>query len=189
MLSSHSQILILTEKFACKKVNLRPIPGRKNVRIFLTMMISFLFLSLASGELAYAQRGPQRPGPGPRPGDYRPQQPVPRPTPGYPSQGPVSCRSYSTKLFGGKLFGYGSCQSCLAKNSKCNEICSEQVNVCTVQGVDYEGFTRDFIGSGGNRFDAEREARRMCDYNRNMRQCVTTGCSINTREISRVRCQ
>lgn len=149
-----------------------------------TGLIALFIFALALVPDAQAQRRPNRPG---RSDENRPD--APRPRPGYPREGDVSCRVFATRLFAGRIFGYDSCERCLSSNSACKETCTERVATCTVVGTRDDGVTREFRGAGRDRFDAENEARRACDFNRNMRSCRTKSCGNSTRDYSSRRCQ
>lgn len=146
---------------------------------------------------------PHRPGPGPGPGYGRPVPPPHRPGPGYGRPVPpppyyptpdyqaparVSC-SASDKGWEEHWGGHSSCGSCLQHHGNCIETCKEISEMCEVEGTDYYGRPAIFRAVGVDRYAAESEARRKCEWNRDMRYCRTISCSSQDRVISTRRCR
>lgn len=160
------------------------------MQILKFFLVAFFFLNLAILEFASAQiRRPV-----PRPGDhYRPlpgprTMPIPRPTPGHPRRGVVVCEA-SDNGWEEHWSGHRSCGECLQAHGRCTERCSEKMEVCEVRGTTYNGSTITFRAAGRDRWDAEREARRQCEWNRDMRSCMTSRCTQESRLISSRQCR
>lgn len=181
------------------------------MKYFNLFVLALFVLNLALLESADAQqrrRGPRydRQPPGHR--DHRAPRPVPRPVPrptpgygypapdygyptpgyGYPTPGRVTC-SASDRGWEEHWGGHSSCGSCLQEHGDCTETCKESTQVCEVQGRDAYGTMVTFTGVGGDRWSAEAEARRSCEWNRNMRSCVTVSCRSQDRTVSTRRCR
>lgn len=165
----------------------------QNLKLFL---VTLLFLSMTMIEMTSAQTGPRGRGPryNPHQGPHRPmpdyRRPAPRPMPrdDYYSRGRVTC-SASDKGWEEHFGGHGSCGSCLQKHSSCVEKCQEIREVCEVEGRDYNGRLSVFVGRGADRWAAEAEARRQCEWNRNMRSCMVTTCRQEAQTISTRSCR
>ncbi len=135
------------------------------MRNFHFLLIAF-FMSLISFETAYAQ---YRPGRHQAPASY-------------------SC-TYTETGWEEHWSGHSSCGACLQKHGECRETCSESMDVCTVQGTTNQGYIRIFSASGPNRYRAESEAYRACQWDRNMIECKPLNCSTQSRVVSRRACR
>lgn len=152
----------------------------------------------------YGQRpAPHRPGPGPgpgpgyghrpaphRPGPQYPHQPphVPGPGYGYPAPARVVCNATDRgwEEHGG---GHSSCGSCLQHHGRCIETCKQVTYLCEVEGTNYYGARSVFRAIGVDRYAAESEARRKCEWNRDMRFCQTLSCRTQEDVVSRRDCR
>ena len=158
---------------------------------FKLLLVAFFLFNLGVIEFASAQ---YRPGPAPRGPRYNPYpnrpapRPIPRPTPGYPSRGVVTC-SATDNGWEEHWSGHRSCGECVQAHGNCTERCSESLQVCEVQGTTYNGATVRFQAAGRDRWEAESEARRQCEWNRDVRSCVTTRCSQESRLVSSRQCR
>ncbi len=116
--------------------------------------------------------------------------PYPYPTPGYgqPSPGRVTC-SATDRGWEEHWGGHGSCGSCLQEHGNCTETCKETTQLCEVQGTDYYGNLAIYRAVGVDRWSAESEARRKCEWNRDMRSCVTISCQSQDRVVSTRSCR
>jgi len=107
--------------------------------------------------------------------------------PDYP-RGPVTCAATDVgweEHFG----GHRDCGSCLQKHDRCTETCSIQSFSCTSKGRTAEGRVLVFRGEGRTRWEAENEARRRCDWNRNVRGCIIDACGTRSQVVSRRSCR
>lgn len=143
---------------------------------------------------------PHRPGPGygrPTPPPYRPGPGYGHPTPpphypgpgyGYPAPARVVCSAGDRgwEEHGG---GHGSCGSCLQHHGRCVETCKEVTQLCEVEGTSYNGARSIFRAVGVDRYAAESEARRKCEWNRDMRFCHTISCRAEENVVSRRDCR
>lgn len=171
----------------------------QNLKLVL-VAIFFLTLTILNAE-AQVRRGPRynpprpypdhRPIPAPYP-DYRPApRPIPdyRPSPDdYYSRGRVSC-SASDNGWEEHWSGHSSCGSCLQSHGSCIEQCHEVRQVCEVQGTDYAGRMITFTARGADRWTAEEEARRQCEWSRDMRSCIVITCREESQLISSRSCR
>lgn len=105
-----------------------------------------------------------------------------------PSRRQVTC-SASDRGWEEHFGGHRDCGSCLAKHNECVETCSIQSYVCQAKGTTAQGRYILFTGQGQNRFEAESEARRRCEWNRNVRSCYITSCSTRSTQVSRRSCR
>ncbi len=144
-----------------------------HMKIFL---VTFFALNLSLVEFAAAQRRDGGWGRDGRGGYGRNERRV------------VTCSARTTRFFEKHLLGHTNCSTCLAKHESCTEQCSETVNLCTVQGTNFNGRTRFFTATGDS-FRAENEALRACENNRNMTNCVSLGCQTQRNVISNRNCQ
>lgn len=166
----------------------------QNLKLVL-VALCFLTLTVLNAQ-AQVRRGPRYNPPRPYP-DYRPT-PAPYPTP-YPSpypdyrpvpdvRGRVSCSASDTG-WEEHWSGHSSCGSCLQEHGSCTEKCYEEREICDVQGTDYSGRTMTFSARGPDRWSAESEARRQCEWSRDMRSCVVTSCRSDNLLISSRSCR
>lgn len=117
------------------------------------LFFAFIFSTTFFATDAFAQRGPRR--------DY------PR----------DSDRSCSARDVGWEEHGsHPNCGTCLQRHEQCVETCAQTSIVCEARGRNGRGRTVIFRGQGRTRWEAESEARRSCEWNRNMRSCMVTGC-------------
>lgn len=158
----------------------------------LLSMLFFSFVLVASlMNTADAQYRPgQRPGPGygqpaPRP---VPPRPVPGPGYGYPAPARVVC-SASDRGWEEHMSGHSSCGACLQHHGRCIETCKEVTYLCEVEGTNYRGVRSVFRAVGVDRYAAESEARRKCEWNRDMRSCYTLRCNTQENVVSRRDCR
>ena len=171
----------------------------QNLKLVL-VALCFLTVTLLDAQ-AQVRRGPRYNPPRPSP-DYRPAPspypapyPSPRPSP-YPDyrpappmpQGRISCSASDTG-WEEHWSGHGSCGSCLQDHGSCVEKCYESREVCEVQGTDYSGRTMTFSARGPDRYSAESEARRQCEWNRDMRSCAVTTCRSDNLLVSSRSCR
>jgi|GEM_PF-6049799 len=177
----------------------------------ISFLVAILFQVVAV-DLAQAQIdvniGVRRPHPRPVPPHYRPYPPpgygrpvpppppsypapypapYPSPTPGYPRQGDVVCEVADRGWEEHRP--HYSCGECLSYHGSCVETCNEVTEVATVQGQDYYGRVFTFEGSGRSRWEAEQEARRNCEWNRDIRNCYVVSNRTATRILSRRECR
>ncbi|MCM2349864.1 MAG: hypothetical protein NDI69_07570 [Bacteriovoracaceae bacterium] len=144
-------------------------------------IMAFFVLNLSLIDSAEAQRRGRHP--------RYDRNPAPhRPGPGYPSPGRVSC-SASDRGWEEHWSGHSSCGACLQHHGDCVETCKETTQLCEVEGQDYRGGIAIFRAVGVDRWSAESEARRKCEWNRNMRYCRTIRCTSQDRTISTRRCR
>lgn len=165
--------------------------------VLLTILfLSFSVIQTVSAETSHRGPGPhphphpQRPSPYP---DYRPgprPAPAPRPMPrdDYYNRGRVTC-SAQDRGWEEHWSGHSSCGECVQRHGNCVESCYEVKQVCEVQGTDYYGRTQIFIAQGPDRWMAENEARRRCEWNRDMRYCQVTSCRQDNQLISTRSCR
>lgn len=180
--------------------------------VFTFVLLNASFMDTADAQYRPGQRpgygqhpsphrpGPQRPVPGPgygqrpaphRPGPQYPQQPqrpVPGPGYGYPSPARVVC-SAGDRGWEEHSGAHSSCGTCLQHHGRCVETCSEVSQLCEVEGTNYNGVRSIFRAVGGDRYAAESEARRKCEWNRDMRFCRTISCRPEQRVVSRRDCR
>lgn len=158
--------------------------------IFKFFLMAFIMATFALVDSASAQvrRGPRyNPPGGPV---YRPI-PAPRPVPRFPEQYPqgrVTC-SASDRGWEEHWGSHGSCGACLQQHAECIETCVEQRELCEVQGTDYQGRQRRYIAVGYDRYSAESEARRQCEWDRNNSNCYTLTCRSDNRTVSSRSCR
>lgn len=153
--------------------------------LFALLMMNLTLIDLASAQV---RRGPRYNPPGRGGPVYRP---VPAPYPGGPSrypQGRVVC-SAQDRGWEEHFGGHGSCGSCLQKHGECVETCTEQREMCEVEGLDYYGRTRRYMAMGPDRWSAESEARRQCEWDRDNRSCRTISCRAENRTVSSRSCR
>lgn len=147
------------------------------------LMINFTLIDTAS---AQHRRGPRyNPGRGPE------HRPVPRPMPRMPEhypQGRISC-SASDSGWEEHWSGHSTCGECLQRHGACVETCAEMREVCEVRGTDYQGRTRTYMAIGADRWSAESEARRQCEWDRNNQSCSTVTCRADNRTVSSRSCR
>lgn len=138
------------------------------------------------------QPAPHRPGPGPgygqRPAPHRPGPQYPGPGYGYPAPARVVC-SAGDRGWEEHSGGHGSCGSCLQQHGRCVETCKEVTYMCEVEGTNYYGVRSVFRAVGVDRYAAESEARRKCEWNRDMRSCYTLSCRAEENVVSRRDCR
>ena len=118
-----------------------------------------------------------------RPGQY-PGQPYPG-NPGY--GGGVTCRS-TDNGWEEHSGGHYSCGECLQQHGDCTETCSSLMVECQVSGVDRYGQAVNFFGRGYDRWSAESDAIRACQYNY-AANCMVTGCNQRENVVSRRDCR
>jgi hypothetical protein len=148
------------------------------------LMMNFTMIEQASAQI---RRGPRYNPPGRGPV----HRPMPRPAPRMPErypQGRVSC-SATDNGWEEHWSGHRSCGECVQVHGNCTEKCVEEREVCEVQGVDYQGRTRQYMAIGADRYSAESEARRQCEWDRDNRSCVTTSCRADNRMVSNRSCR
>ena len=179
----------------------------QNLKLVL-VALCFLTVTLLDAQ-AQVRRGPRynppgqypdhRPAPAPYPSPYPPSYPSPypdyRPAPPMPDYRPVpdvrgriSCSASDTG-WEEHWSGHSSCGDCLQDHGKCVEKCYEAREVCDVQGTDYAGRTITFSARGPDRWSAESEARRQCEWSRDMRSCVVTSCRSDNLLVSSRSCR
>jgi hypothetical protein len=61
--------------------------------------------------------------------------------------------------------------------------------VCEAQGTDYTGRVMIFSGRAADRWSAEAEALRRCEWDRNVRSCFILNCRAESQSISRRPCR
>lgn len=171
----------------------------KNLKLVLVTLL-FLVVSIIEAQAQVRHRGPRynpnphripdyRPAPIPRPiPDYRVPDYRPAPVPDYYERGRVSCSASDTG-WEEHWSSHGSCGECLRHHGSCVERCEEIREACDVQGVDYAGRTITFTARAADRWSAEAEARRQCEWDRNMRSCVVTSCRPESQTISSRSCR
>ena len=107
--------------------------------------------------------------------------------PRYP-RGPVICKA-TDRGWEEHFGGHRDCGSCVREHQECVETCSIQTYACTAQGRTAEGRIITFSGQGRDRWDAERDARSRCEWNRNVRGCVIRSCGPRSETVSRRACR
>ncbi len=80
--------------------------------------------------------------------------------------------------------GHPNCGTCLRYHDRCVETCTRSAATCTAEGVGYRGRRMRFVGQGSNRMEAQREAMRRCEWNRNMRHCRVVSCGESRTRVS-----
>jgi hypothetical protein len=135
------------------------------------------------------------PFPSPSPIPHTIPSPRPFPIPSYPPQpeqypqtGNLYCRS-SGLGFESHGAGHFSCGECLSWHAQCLETCREESFECEVQGQDYWGRLVLFRALGSDRFSAERESLRRCEWDRNVRSCMLVRCQPRHQIISQHSCR
>jgi hypothetical protein len=159
-----------------------------SIKFFLAALIMLSFTFIESSQ-AQVRRGPRYDPPG-RGGPHRPAPMPPRRNEPFPrdSRGQISC-SARDNGWEEHWTGHSSCGECLQKHDRCTESCVELRERCEVQGTDYQGRTRIYVALGPDRWSAESEARRQCDWQRDNRSCVTTSCRPENRPVSNRSCR
>ena len=84
---------------------------------------------------------------------------------------------------------HNSCGECLRYHNRCVESCTRIAATCTAEGVGRRGRRLRFIGQGMNRWEAQNEAMRRCEWNRNMRQCRIISCGQTRTQVSGRQCR
>lgn len=131
-------------------------------------------------------RPPGRPPHPPRPpgGNPYPGQPYPgNPYPGYG----VTCRA-DDRGHEEHWGGHYSCGECLQRHGECIETCSSATTECRVEGRDRYGSVISFLGRGQDRWSAESEAIRACQYNY-ATNCYVVSCEDRQEVVSRRSCR
>lgn len=150
----------------------------QNLKLVLVTLL-FLTMTIINAE-AQVRRGPR----------YNPPRPYPdnRPTPDTYSRGRISCSASDSK-WEEHWSGHSSCGDCLQDHGKCVEKCYEAREICEVQGTDYDGRTMTFSARGPDRYTAESEARRQCEWSYGMRSCIVTSCRSDNLLVSSRSCR
>lgn len=162
------------------------------MNVFKFFLVALVIMSFTLIDTASAQvrRGPRYNPPGGRgPVITRPMPPryEPIPQPRYP-QGRISC-SASDRGWEEHWSGHSSCGSCLQAHGECVETCVEQRETCEVRGVDYQGRSRTYMASAPDRYSAEYEARRQCEWDRNNSSCSMVTCRSDNKTVSSRSCR
>lgn len=105
----------------------------------------------------------------------------------YPPSGDVRCeaRDQGWEEHG----GHRDCGSCLQQHERCNEVCSRVFVICDATGVTYTGLSLRFQGQGRDQWQASNEARRACEWNRDVRSCTVTYCRESNSRVSSRSCR
>ena len=86
---------------------------------------------------------------------------------------------------------HSNCGECTAAHGTCTERCTQDEYRCQIQGVvqDRNGNNQAqiFYGRGANRWDAEEQAMRDCQWNR-ATSCTVKTCENNSQLISQRAC-
>lgn len=112
----------------------------------------------------------------------------PAPYPGNPSYGGGYFCQYEDEGHEEHFSAHGSCRECLRKHGECVETCSSVTVQCRVEGRDYYGNLVSFIGVGRDRWAAENDGIRACQYNR-VSNCYAVGCNQRKDIVSRRSCR
>ena len=132
----------------------------------------FLFVTIVDHASAQGRRGPRY---NPRPDDYH-------------SRGRVTCTA-SDRGWEEHWGGHGSCGECVQRHGDCVESCYEVRHICEAQGSDFQGRIRTFTVRAPDRWTAEREAIRQCEWDRSMRSCAITSCREERLQVSHRSCR
>jgi len=119
------------------------------------------------------------PGPGypPPPGNY----------PGYPS-GPVTCTA-GDRGWEEHSGGHYSCGECLSYHGSCVETCRSVDVECRAEGRDAYGRVYSAFGRGYDRWQAESDAMRNCQYNAYGARCYIVTCNQRQNIVSQRNCR
>lgn len=145
----------------------------------LKAILALFFLVLFSN-IALAQYHP-RPHPRPMPPGRVP------PPPHYPR--PHVVCSATDRGWEEHWNGHPSCGACLQHHSSCIETCAEVFEVCEAHGQTYNGTMIAYRAAGPDRWTAEREALRRCEWDRNVRYCRVVSCQTERRTVSNRSCR
>lgn len=106
--------------------------------------------------------------------------------PYYPGYG-VTCRA-GDRGFEEHWGGHASCGECLQKHGECIETCSTTNTECRVEGRDRNGVVLTFVGRGRDRWAAESDGIRACQYNY-ATNCYVVSCNDRQEILSRRSCR